>query len=335
MLISLIVPIYNISLYLHRCVDSLLKQTYTELEIILVDDGSTDECPRICDEYAASNSNVTAIHKKNGGLSSARLSGFEKAKGTYILFIDGDDYIMPDMVEKLYRAIITDNADLAICAYCTNNKSNITPHRLPYTKKLISKEDILDQYIYPLCGYSRNGINIPGFLCIRLMKKNLIQKSFFVSENKFLLEDLVFDLLYADGIQKIAVVNEPLYIYCINRTSLTNKYRPGKWTMCVTLWEFFNEYLKQRELSAPEERLRSVAIESLFTCIDNAVLSGSYRSFREELNIILNSHVGKQLLQEMKFTNITLLKKITLLFLYLKTYRILYFFRKIRLNNCY
>lgn len=103
MLISIIVPIYNVELYLEKCIESIINQTYKNLEIILVDDGSTDSCGKICDEYAKKDNRIKVIHKINGGLSDARNKGMEIAKGKYIGFVDGDDYVASDMYETLYK----------------------------------------------------------------------------------------------------------------------------------------------------------------------------------------------------------------------------------------
>ena len=114
-LISVIVPIYEVEKYIHKCVDSILQQIYADLEIILVDDGSTDSCPQICDEYARIDSRIQVIHKKNGGLSSARNAGLDVASGEYIAFVDGDDYIHPEMLENLYYALEDTGADMSAC----------------------------------------------------------------------------------------------------------------------------------------------------------------------------------------------------------------------------
>ena len=101
MTISVIVPIYKVEAYLRQCVDSILAQTYTDLDIVLVDDGSTDNCPAICDAYARKDARVQVVHKPNGGLMSARQAGLRVAKGEYVGFVDGDDWIEPDMYEKM------------------------------------------------------------------------------------------------------------------------------------------------------------------------------------------------------------------------------------------
>lgn len=116
-LISIVVPIYNVDRYLEKCIDSIVKQTYTNLEIILVDDGSTDSCPEICDKYKEKDSRIIVIHKKNGGLSDARNSGILIAKGKYICFIDSDDCVALNYVERLYEKILTKKCDIAVCSY--------------------------------------------------------------------------------------------------------------------------------------------------------------------------------------------------------------------------
>ena len=113
-LISVIVPIYNVEPYLRRCVDSILAQKYRNLEIILVDDGSPDDCPQICDEYAAQDERIKVIHKANGGLSSARNAGLDAASGDWVSFIDSDDWIEPDMYEVLLRNAGNANAEISV-----------------------------------------------------------------------------------------------------------------------------------------------------------------------------------------------------------------------------
>lgn len=114
-LISVIVPIYKVEQYLDRCVQSIVEQTYENLEVILVDDGSPDNCPAMCDAWAAKDSRVKVIHKENGGLSDARNAGLAVATGAYIAFVDSDDWIAPDFLEVLYEALKEKNADIAEC----------------------------------------------------------------------------------------------------------------------------------------------------------------------------------------------------------------------------
>ena len=121
-LISVIVPVYNVEKYLNRCIHSILKQTYKNFELILVNDGSTDNCGKICDEYSKKDNRIKVIHKDNGGLSDARNTGIESASGEYIMFVDSDDYISSKMVEILYKSIIENESDMALCNFTYVNE---------------------------------------------------------------------------------------------------------------------------------------------------------------------------------------------------------------------
>ena len=115
--ISIVVPIYNVEKYLCRCIDSIINQTIKDIEVILVDDGSTDSCPKICDQYAQKDIRIRVIHKSNGGLSSARNEGIKVAQGQYIGFVDSDDYVNINMYEKLYNQAIEKGADIVQCHF--------------------------------------------------------------------------------------------------------------------------------------------------------------------------------------------------------------------------
>lgn len=114
-LISVIIPIYKVEEYLDECISSVVNQTYKNIEIILVDDGSPDNCPAICDDWAKKDKRIRVIHKENGGLSDARNAGIDVARGEYIAFVDSDDYIKPDMIKKLCVAICKEDADISAC----------------------------------------------------------------------------------------------------------------------------------------------------------------------------------------------------------------------------
>lgn len=144
--ISVIIPVYNVENYLERCIESVIKQTYKNLEIILVDDGSTDHSSAICDEYVEKDNRIIVIHKENGGLSSARNAGIEIASGDFIGFVDSDDYISKNMYRNLLILILKGNYDISVCGICRTdgkrrrkkrNKSVITYTRDEYLKKIL------------------------------------------------------------------------------------------------------------------------------------------------------------------------------------------------------
>lgn len=115
--VSVIVPIFNTSRYLRKCLDSLAHQTLTAIEFILVDDGSTDDSGKICDEYASKDSRFRVIHQSNGGSAVARQTGLDAARGEYTIVCDSDDWVEPDMYEKLYRKAVETDADMVLCGY--------------------------------------------------------------------------------------------------------------------------------------------------------------------------------------------------------------------------
>ena len=150
-LISIIVPVYNVAAYLCRCVDSLLGQSYQNIELLLVDDGSTDESRAICDEYAARDARVRAFHKKNGGLSDARNAGLDAAKGAYLSFVDGDDWVSLYYIENLYRALVQAGADFSASCFeevFENQLVQSAPVNRLEQFEILSQEECLRRILY-------------------------------------------------------------------------------------------------------------------------------------------------------------------------------------------
>ena len=146
-LLSIIVPVYKVENYLQKCIDSILAQTFTDFELILVDDGSPDGCPALCDAAAAKDARVRVIHQKNGGLSAARNAGLDVARGAWIGFVDSDDYIAPEMYEKLYRAVQSTGADLALCDYAKVDEAGVpgVQTHVPVPQKSLTGRELLQK----------------------------------------------------------------------------------------------------------------------------------------------------------------------------------------------
>jgi glycosyltransferase involved in cell wall biosynthesis len=148
--ISVIVPIYNVEKFINKCIDSIINQTYRNLEIILVDDGSPDRCGHICDAYAQKDKRIKVIHKENGGLSSARNVGLDIAKGEYVMFVDSDDYIDKYMVDKLLEALKEYDADMSLCGICNVDEEykpiyGTNSKRLPIKNEVISGRKAIER----------------------------------------------------------------------------------------------------------------------------------------------------------------------------------------------
>lgn len=216
-LISIIVPVYNVEDYLHECIDSILNQSYRDLEIILVDDGSPDNSPKICDEYAKKDSRIKVIHKKNGGLSSARNAGLDLATGTFIGFIDSDDWIEPDMYKNLISAIKENNCQLACCG------------RNRVIKNQYKKQFCLNK---PLVMTGEEGLenillnqNMDTSACDKLFYKNIwCDYKFPLNETN---EDAaVIPFIVANAVN-IIHIGKIGYNYRLRKNSITTKFQPS------------------------------------------------------------------------------------------------------------
>ena len=173
-LISVIVPIFRVEKYLEKCVSSIISQTYSNLEIILVDDGSDDNCPTICDNFQAKDSRIKVIHKTNGGLSQARNYGLRIATGDFIGFVDGDDWIEPCMYEALLSALLDTGADIAACNYHKESTDSKDIQRIATSSErhLYSSEEAM-RMILSLTGFIRT------LVWNKLYRRSLLANVFF------------------------------------------------------------------------------------------------------------------------------------------------------------
>lgn len=215
-LVSIIIPIYKVEKYLDKCIESVVNQTYANLEIILVDDGSPDNCPAICDEWAKKDSRIMVIHKENGGLSSARNSGVAIAKGEWIGFIDSDDYIVPDMYEKMFLAVQESEAELCICGMKWVNEDGSKYENVltsPIINEVLTKEVAFSKLVGLDYYYYVTSVN-------KLYKKELFEKVIF-PEGK-LHEDEFTAHLFFNECEKIVCVQDELYFYVQHQNSIMN-----------------------------------------------------------------------------------------------------------------
>lgn len=216
-LVSVIVPIYKVECYLRKCVDSILNQTYQNLQIILVDDGSPDRCGEICDEYAKMDSRITVIHKQNGGLSDARNAGIDAAHGEYVMFVDSDDYIAETMVEKLYLALISKDAEMSLCSFLYVDEKGIPiPNKncnSPSKNIVLSGRQAIECTIRDKGWYS--------IACCKLYKKDLWNDTCFPID-KYHEDEFVAHVIF-EKCKRIACIGEPLYYYVQRSDSIMGK----------------------------------------------------------------------------------------------------------------
>lgn len=214
-LISVIVPIYKVEKYLQKCIDSILSQTYENLEIILVDDGSPDSCGIICDEYEKNDSRIKVIHKRNGGLADARNTGMKEANGQYIAFIDGDDWIDPDYYLDLYTKI--DDCDVLICGYKSVNEQGKEIELCTFEECSINPNCDMAGKVFESLMYT----SALGFAWNKLYKAELVKTVKF--EELMPREDIAFNLLVISKASKVKLIGSVVgYNWVQHLSSITH-----------------------------------------------------------------------------------------------------------------
>lgn len=300
-LISVIIPIYRVEAYLKRCVDSVLAQTYPRLQVILVDDGSADNCPNICDKYAAMDGRIEVIHQANAGVSNARNKGLKMAKGEYILFIDSDDYIAPDMCEKLLALIKQEQADMAVCniTYTYPHKSDFTPSpvfKTPGTR--ISSEQAL---VLAITEHSFGDTGIWNKLFARELLTDFSFKEGVRSEDFWALCDLF------PKASKIVYTPQSFYYYFQNPAGVTAsrnlRARIDSYQAVKHFIEVCRRQDYQAALKAVEYRYLDAAVVAAFLIL----LCDKKENYKDVFNEIVE--LGKMSKEKIKRSKLSYSKK--------------------------
>lgn len=225
-MISVIVPVYKVEKYLHQCLSSLAAQTLADMEIILVDDGSPDGCPEICDEYAAKDARMKVVHKENGGLLSARKAGFAASSGDYIGFVDGDDWVEQDTFLNMYKAVCEYSPDMVLSDFLSDFGDRVEPSDQCFEDGVYDRAR-LEKEIFPRMLFDgrfyRFGVN-PNCWS-KLVRRGLIEKNLLsVDENIRMGEDAAFIYPCLLDSQSAACIKTPTYHYRITGQSMSTAY---------------------------------------------------------------------------------------------------------------
>ena len=310
MLFSVIVPIYKVEKYLRRCVDSVLAQSFSDYELILVDDGSPDQCPDICDAYAKGNDKIKVIHKENGGLVSARQAGIQVAVGDYVIHLDGDDALCDDALESAYEIIRDMHPDIVSFSYrqCINGEVGKVVHDL-VEEGLYQKSDI-EERIYPKLLSDENMEHLFYFVWGKAIKRELATKhQLRVNPAISLGEDLSCSVPCYLEAETVYMSRKVVYLYTIRNDSLTTNFKTGQITQIADTIVG----LRQLTMETPRDFEAQIARYSCFMCfaiLASAAEGGHFKSLGQIKKLILTS-LHKDEIKKACFSNITMKTRIS------------------------
>lgn len=248
MLISVIIPVFNVENYLRECLNSVLNQTYKEYEVLLIDDGSTDNSGALCDEYERKYSNFHVIHKKNEGLGLARNTGLTYAKGEYVAFLDSDDYWSNDMLQTMYDTVTKCKVDMCKSGFTRIINNHKIVKEISYNNQIFdggrARLELLPLMIgsQPSCSDS-----VEVAVCACLYRMEIIKRFGvrFPSEKDLISEDLIFNINYMQHSQGAALLSYTGYFYRVNQESLTTKYRKDRFEASKKLYLYVHDLLNE------------------------------------------------------------------------------------------
>ena len=308
-LISIIVPVYNVEKYLKKCIESIINQTYDNLEIILIDDGSTDKSGKICDEYRDKDKRIIVEHILNKGVSNARNTGLNIAKGNWVVFVDSDDWIETQFCEKLYKnAIENKNIDI-ICS--------------GYKRVYTDKEEIIncdkEKIIYDSHQFLIKLLNVQngyGFCHMKLIKKNCINNIRFNKDIK-VGEDALFNMQLTQKIKKVMILGEPLYNYRFNGNSVVRKYDDNYANNYLYAMEHTKRYLqhnyKNDQLIA-KNFYNYVAYHILLIAVNYCFNKANKKNIFGQIKVlkdICDNEIFKQAIKNSNYKELSYTRKIT------------------------
>lgn len=294
--ISIVIPVYNASKYLSKCLDSVVNQNYSNIEIVLVNDGSKDNSGSICDEYSSKDKRVKVIHKENGGVSSARNTGIDNASGKYVTFIDSDDLVHPDYIKKLVSNL--DNDTLSVCEI-EEFKNDVSFSNIDSDNNIVLNKD---EFI-ELCKMTL--LNTP---CCKLFKLDILKENKIYFDNKLSLgEDLLFNLDYLKYINKIVVTNQKLYYYRKDDNStLSTAYNPNMLDIQILLFDKYTEFFSKTLVNKEQKSIfDTYRFSTLRIIIENEFKNKNASFFKRYLNTkrLIRNNKMKTRIKEIKYPN--------------------------------
>ena len=312
MFFSVIVPIYNIEKYIKRCVESVLAQSFTDFELILVDDGSPDNCPAICDAFSEADERIKVIHKQNGGLVSARQAGISIASGEYVFNLDGDDAICPDALESAYQIIQETQADVVSFSYRRYEHGVISKEVVEdlATEGLYNKAQMREQ-LYPKLLSDKNMQHLFYYVWGKALKRDLVLKhQLGVNPIISLGEDLCCMIPCYVEAQTVYMSKKAIYLYTIRDDSLTTDFKTGQITQIA------NVILELRKMTGdlPEDFQHQISRYSCYMCLAILATAAQGNHFRAAAKIkeLIQTSVHREEIQKAHFEKLTIKSRIAI-----------------------
>lgn len=287
-MLSVIIPIYKTEKFLKRCVDSVLAQSLEDMEIILVDDGSPDGCPEICDEYKKRDKRIRVLHKKNEGLGMARNSGVARATGEYVTFIDSDDYIEPTYLEKLYELAIKNNVDVCVSGgiYIDNGKNLLLRYCVSpelHNKYIDNVEDVrnISAKVISPNKYGKDYCSLSS--CFSLFRRTLfVEKELtFLSERSFLSEDMEFNMKLYQVCDSVYLSDVIGYHYWYNENSLSRRNKKNRFELLIKTMPILEEKLNGYGIKNEEDRIAAYYWVNFEKCVNQEVRYNKFKDFKK------------------------------------------------------
>lgn len=345
-LVTIVVPVYNVKEYLNRCLKSIVLQTYKNIEIILVDDGSTDGSGKMCDQWKERDKRIKVIHKKNAGLGYARNSGLDISNGQYIVFVDSDDYIMPELCELSVKRMQKFNADLCyfgcIEDYEFYDKRPKKYNNLKNVKDVYENDEVINDFLTNTISQSEYESGTPKISMSAwsvMYSRKVIEENHirFVSERDYLSEDLFFRIELCKFVKRVVTISECLYCYCHNRSSLTTNYRNDRFEAATNLYVKLVHDTREFGINSEiEKRCKRLYLNNVIACLKQTVVHrselGSHNVKLDIIKICKNSTV-KNTIKSYPMNNLPLPLKLLFLLILHQCYFLVFMLTYIRLKK--
>ena len=273
--VSIIIPVYNSERYLNRCLDSVLSQRYTHLEVLLIDDGSTDHSLNICREYAAKDNRIRVVHQDNQGASAARNTGLDHATGEYIMFCDSDDMVSDMWVQRMINALSDEETIMPFTGICDGVEQLGTKNERPEIGRLMEKSELFQNKFYFLVGFNVNTI----------FKKSIVERI----QNRFRCqqdkadynEDLLFVTEYLKNVDRLTFLGYNDYVYCGREDSLSKKYTPYYYEKFAEKYQIWMNLIDLYADSSQYAEISTFYLYHFLTALNQEVQRNNYKRFKE------------------------------------------------------